>query len=714
MRIGQTSLRLTGLLAAGLRRRKLRSDLKVSRQVVGGETSYVVKIPETGTFLRFDEFEWQVLETFDGTRTNRDVWEELHRADEEAEISLEELEEFADSVSPALWEKTSAEKNLALLEKLRAERAERASGQNLFYMYFSAWDPNDFFDRVIPYLRWIWTPYFFAFTLGLMALGAVLFVSDLGRIVQDTADFYSFQGKGLRDFVDLWILLFFIGFIHESGHGLTCKHFGGEVHQMGFLLLYFTPAFYTDVTDIYLFDKDYKRLWTIFGGMWVHLLIAVLALIVWSFTLAGSALHDLAYKLVLVAGITGLLMNMNPLMKMDGYYALCQFLKIDNLFEDSFAYAKAWLRRKLLRQEVELPAVGRRRQRLFLGYAAASFAYSLLVVLVVLGWVKNILVSNFGGWGYLLLAGLAYLLLRGRLRKWAPALRQTLRNAKEKFMAWRMTMPHKAGAALALVVLFAPLTLERVPTEFLLEPGEWAEVRATVPGVVSEVRVHEGDSVQAGTVLAVLHNPELEARVAILKRELALAERSLLAARAQGNLGESQRFAQERQRLKGELDIAEGKGAGLVLRAPLAGIITTPRVEQQVGTYLDEGEEFALVADRRTLQARVLVRDWELEDVSENARVQLKLRSYPFRTFEGRVRQIMPAAAPDRPVTEPEKIERKGQELTNFFAVVLEFPNPDGVLREGMTGTAKIYGPRSSLAWRAARAAWRWGRRYIW
>jgi multidrug efflux pump subunit AcrA (membrane-fusion protein) len=133
-----------------------------------------------------------------------------------------------------------------------------------------------------------------------------------------------------------------------------------------------------------------------------------------------------------------------------------------------------------------------------------------------------------------------------------------------------------------------------------------------------------------------------------------------------------------------------------------------------VGEYLTEGEPLALLVDRQAMRARVLVRDWELEDVHQGAAVGLKLRSYPFQTFSGTIRQIMPAASSERPLAEPNKVERKGQELTNFFEVVMEFPNPNGGLKEGMTGTARIYGKRYPLALRALRAGWRGARSLIW
>jgi len=118
--------------------------------------------------------------------------------------------------------------------------------------------------------------------------------------------------------------------------------------------------------------------------------------------------------------------------------------------------------------------------------------------------------------------------------------------------------------------------------------------------------------------------------------------------------------------------------------------------------------------DRSNMKARILVRDWELEDVKDGATVKVKVAPFPFRTYSGSVEKIMPAAALDHPVAQTEELQRLGQKLTNYFAVEMEFPNADGSLREGMTGTARIAGKSSPLAWQFCRATWRWAKSQIW
>lgn len=724
MRFGPTSLRLTSVLAKGLRRPKLRADLKVSEQVLAGETSFMIKIAETETYARYGPVEYALLQLCDGTRTAADVTATMNERYPDQLLSEEEVVEFLDSIDANMWERSLGEKNLAILEKIRDERKKRVDRSSLLYIYFSAWDPDKLLARIHPYVRWLYTREFFIFSLILFGLTAVIVATDYARIFQDTVEFYNFTNKSAYDLWIFWWLLFVISGIHEFGHGLTCKHYGGEVHQMGLMLMYFTPSFYTDCTDMFMFDRTSKRLWTIFAGIWIELVACALATFVWFFSPPGSFLGDLGYKTLLLTGVSGVFINLNPLMKFDGYFALSQYFEMDNLRDDSFTYLKAWVRRHVLRQDIALPRASRRKRRIFLTFSTAAFVYGALLLTVVTVFVKNIFTSRFGNWGYLLTAGLVYLILRKSLRRWLPAVRGGLREAKEKFMAWKMTRLQQVGGLAVLVLVFVPPTAIKVTTDFLLEPGQRAEVRAPVPGWVADVRVREGERVEAGAVLALLRNPAVEARARVVARELELAERSLLAAQAHGNLSEIHQYSHERERLQAELAVAHRQQAGLVLQAPQVEdleeegqtifVVTTPQVEQRVGDYLAEGESFAVLVDRSILRARVLVRDWELDNVHEGALVKLNLRAYPFRSFSGHVQQIMPAAALDRPVSDPHKLERKGQELTNYFAVTLEFQNPEEVLREGMTGTAKIYGKRYPLAVRAGRSVWRWLRSQLW
>jgi putative peptide zinc metalloprotease protein len=714
MRFGPTSLQVSSVLAKGLKRPKLRSDLRISGQTVAGQTTYVIKVPETSSYNRYGATEYELLSLCDGIRTPAEVAEAMTELHPEAPLVEMEVLEFIDGIEPAMWERSIGEKNLAVLERIRDERKSRIDQSSALYISFKAWDPNKTLAKLDPYLSWMYTWGFVVFSVALFITVAYLLSGDWTRIEQDTSALYSFANKSSYDLWVFWILLLGLGGIHEFGHGLTCKHFGGEVHQMGFLLIYFTPAFYTDTTDILLFPEGSRRQWVIFAGIWIELVICGIAALIWHFSLPGSIVNDIAYKTMLLSGIQGAIVNLNPLIKADGYYALSQFLDVDNLREDAFAFLRVWARKYLLRQEVDLPSTTRRQRRIFLIFGISAIVYSTTLVLLILSWLKNVFVSKFGNWGYFLTLCVVYFFARKSLRKGLPAARAWIRKKKEEYMAWKITRAQQAGLlGIALLLLLPPIP-SKISADLVLEPGRDGHARAESPGLIQQVFVHQGDMVQAGQTLAVLHNPEIEADARELAQELALASSDVRGEQSRSNLDKVAQAAHERIRLQQELAVAQRRVDALEIRAPFAGVITTSEIEQRVGEYLDAGAEFCGVADRSTMKARILVRDWEVADVKPNATAVVKVLPFPYRKYAGHVERILPAAALDRPVADPQKLQRLGQELTNYFAVVMDFPNPDGSLREGMTGTAKVTTKNRPLAWQAARGAWRWVRSYVW
>src|SRR5271163_3361501 len=454
MRFGPTSLQVSSVLAKGLRRPKLRTDLRISEQTVSGETSYVVKNFETNSYNRYGATEYGVLELCDGTRTAAEISDTLTELHPDSPLSEAEVLEFLDSIEPALWERSVGEKNLAVLERIRDERKGRVEQSSVLYMSFKAWDSDKTLTKIDPYLSWMFTPGFVVFSIGVFIAACYLLASDWTRVQQDTSALYNFSDKSAYDIWMFWILLMILGGIHEFGHGLTCKHYGGEVHQMGFLLIYFTPAFFTDTTDILLFKTGAPRQWVIFAGIWIELVICGLAALAWHFTPPGSLTNDFFYKMMLLSGIQGALVNLNPLIKADGYYALSQFLKIDNLREESFDYLRAWVQKYILRRDLDLPPSSKRQRRVFFLFGLSAIVYSSSLLVIMLVFAKNILVSKLGDeWGYLATLGLVYFFARTSLRKGLPVARAWIRDKRGKYMAWKISRAQQLGA-LGLVLLF--------------------------------------------------------------------------------------------------------------------------------------------------------------------------------------------------------------------------------------------------------------------
>ena len=713
MRYGPTSLQISSVLAKGLHRPKLREDLKISAQQVAGKASYVVKDPDTASYHRYGPIEYELLTLCDGTRTAAEVAEGMTERHPESPLDESSVLDFLDTVEANLWVRTVGEKNLAMLERIRDERKGRKES-SLLYIQFKAWDPNKTLAWLDRYLGWIYTRGFAVFSIVAFIVALAIWLDDWTRIQNDTEALYSFANKTTYDIWAFWIIILVVGGIHELGHGLTCKHYGGDVPQMGFLLIYFTPAFYTDTTDILIFDTATPRLLTIFAGIWVELLVCVIATFAWALTIPGTVVNDLAYKTLLYSGLAGVAINLNPLVKADGYYALAQFVQIDSLREDSFEYVRACWDKYVLRQKIAMPPASRRQRRLFLVFGILSILYGLFLISLSLNFVRNIFVSSLGAWGYVCLALAIYLMLRSRIQRAIPHARAWYWKVREAFVKWKITRAQQVAAASIALVLFVPPFSGKVSSEFILEPAVRAEVRPLAGGRLAEIRVRAGDAVRADDVLARLSNPELEAQAAQLTSELGTAESALRIAEQRGTQGDIGRATEERQTVATELSVTRTRLAGLTIRAPMTGTIVTGEFEPHPGDFVGEGQDFIRIVDRSRMRARILVHDWELNEVAIGAPAQLKVAAFPLRTYDGSIERILPAAAADLPVSQVSKVERHGQELTNYFAVEMSFSNADGSLTEGMTGTAKITGLRRPYAWQAAVGTWRWIRLQIW
>src|SRR5207244_3239358 len=133
---------------------------------------------------------------------------------------------------------------------------------------------------------------------------------------------------------------------------------------------------YTDTTEGAVKGSRFERLIISLAGIWVELLVCSIATPIWWVTQPGTPVHSAAYFLLMLTGITSLLINWNPLMKLDGYYMLCEILGIADLKEDSTAYVAAWLKRNIWGLPVEVPYVRKGRRLGFVVYALSSGLYS--------------------------------------------------------------------------------------------------------------------------------------------------------------------------------------------------------------------------------------------------------------------------------------------------------------------------------------------------
>ncbi|HEY1808974.1 MAG TPA: HlyD family efflux transporter periplasmic adaptor subunit [Acidobacteriaceae bacterium] len=678
-----------------------------------GEPVVVVLIRGRDQIFRFPPEQWRLAELFDGNRS----WEDV--ADVYAErygtrYDPDDLREFTSNLDTAgFWYQTPLEKNIALQQKLEAGRHEHAHKKSKFgdvaHMQFSAWDPDHYFDRIYPWLRWVYTPWFTALCLALFTFMTWVFIADWGRIGQDTLQFYNFTQKTPADLAEFWVLFLILGYFHESAHGLTCKHYGGQVHAMGFHLIYLTPAFFVDVSEAWVYASRWQRFITILAGIWVEMIFCGVATIVWWGTPAGSGAHDLAYKIMLITGVAVVVVNMNPLIKLDGYYAFSEIIGFADIKEKSTAYLSGLIRQKIFRLPVEVDYVPKRRRAGFILYAICSGLYSYLLLFTVIRFCNNVFAKYSPQWAFVPALALALVIFRSRLKTLWRFIRTVALDKRDRVRSWFTPLRTGVAGGALLLAFFLPVWHETVTARFLLEPVGFAVVRSTVPGRVTAVLVHEGEPVRAGDALLRMTSAPIESARAGSGEDAALT--GLERVQAQLRYADLGSALQQNARARSQQAVVLDQAEQLTPRAPVDGVVAAPRLDDLLGSYLPAGATITQIDDLHRMRARIFVPDYAIGRVRPGAAVSL-LVDGSFGARAARVAGLQPVAGQLPPAVESIK-EIKGGAQLEYYAAEAVLPN-DGSLHAGMTGTARIVVRRTSLAGSIVRTLRDFVQRKVW
>lgn len=664
----------------------------------GGQPVIRAFVPGTEAMFTFPPESWNLIQFFDGQRSYADV-AQLYSRETGVEYSEDAMRDFAAEIDNLnFWYKTPQEKNVKLMEKNADERRRLQTKKNkwgdMSMIAFPAVNPDRFLTWVHDKIEFVYKPWFVVLTLLAFAFSAGVFITHWSEVGRDTWEFYNFAHKSWFDVAVFWILGSVLLCIHETGHGLTCKHYGAQVPTMGFLLIYLTPAFYTDTTQGEVLGDRSQRLLITLSGVWAELMVCSLATPIWWLTTPGTPIHDFAYTIILLTGFAVVLINWNPLIKLDGYYIVTDLLGITELKEASTLYLSLWVKRNIWGLPVEVPYVPKRRRPGYVVYAILSGLYSYSMLYIFASFIGNIARNFSADWGFLFEYGTAFMIFRGRLRTLWSFMKFVYLDKRDHIRAWFTLTRKLAISAVAVVFALLPLWHESTTGRFVLEPANWTVVRALVPGLVTRVYADEGQQVAAGAPLVQLRNIALNSKLARSQSELAIAAGQARSAILHyADFGSAE---QERARLTQQTRDYTSEAAHLDVSTPIAGVVTTPRLSDQIGRYVPEGTELAEVADVSHLRARIYVSEFDMYKLKQDAPARLQVDG-----MIGRYDARTVAVAPISSEISPGLIDLsryKGQRAPMFYVFDLLLDNTSGSLKPGMAGTVRVYGRRRTLA----------------
>jgi putative peptide zinc metalloprotease protein len=712
------AIALAARRGAASSRPNIRADAVIRRVVQLSEVKWVVKNPETTKYYNFEDDEWGLIALFDGTRTLAEVQAEYQARfpDEKIEMALV-VEYFEMLRAMDLLAQTVGEKNLTLLAKARTARQraaeEKAEGFNPFFLLFHVLDPNRFLDRTVRYVRWIWTPPVVAAALvfNAWAFGVILIHWDV--VWSGTMELYALSSKPLIDIFQFFFILTFIGLIHEFAHAYGVKIYGGDVHDIGIALLYFTPAFYCDTTDSVLFENKWQRLWVTTAGIYVEAFMCSVATVVWVASYPDTLVHEIAFNTVLFTGVSTVFFNINPLIKIDGYYALSSIVEIPDLREESFRYIGAVFQKKVLHLPVEVPPASRRKRRIYWIFGTLALAWVAVIMRFIGGLFYNMYNHLFPNWAVILLVLTMYRLFRKRVRLVTRTTHLFYLDKKELLMSPRNRTGLVAAAAVLALLFFLPWSRRTLRAPAQLKPMATVRLEAPEDAVVAQALVQEGDRVAAGQPIFRLVSPALAEETSRLTSERERLDGQAGQARQEAEAGRV--FQSERQSgsVAAALTSGRARQGRLVVRSPIAGRVLTPYLRDLEGRSVPAGTLLAEVGEVDRLRAELEVTERLLDDLEPKDAVTALFRGR-LAPAHGTVASISPATLANPSTARSREDPAAPHEHPEQFVALTTFDNPDGSLLPGMVGYAKIYGRRASYAARTWRVVKRWVQSVAW
>lgn len=586
---------------------ELRADLQVAH---AAETSgFVVFDPPRLRYVRIDDATARMLAMWPRCRTEQDLAAAAAAAGLNAtRAQISGLSSFLVANQLAVPRDPGTWKRLATLEK-------RTRGSWLMWLVH-----NYLFVRVplVNPQRWLarWTPrlaFMFTRTAAMLVVAAGLaglyFAMRQWDAFRATfTDFLSVEGA-----LAFALAMVAVKSLHELGHAVTATRYGCRVPSMGICLIVMAPMLYTDVSDAWKLASWRQRLAIDAAGLVVELGIGCVALFLWAFLPEGMA-RGVAFVLATTSLLLSVVLNLNPLMRFDGYYILSDLTGIENLQPRAFEVG-VWRLRELLFALGRPPPEPMSRRYL---HALALYAWGIWIYRLLLFLGIALLVYHFG----FKLLGVALFVIEivffiarpvaNELKAW--------HGLRREIVARRRGVLVGAAALCAIGACLVPWSTSiRVPA--LMDDRDTASVYPRRSAMVQAVHATNGARLPAGAPVVALIAPDLDHEIRMVQRRLRAAE-----LRLERSVGSSEDRAQiivlrqSFDALRAQLAGLERERAELVVRMPLAGALAELDHNLHAGRWVHRSDLLAVVVGGKVCRVRGYVREEDVARADVDAR----------------------------------------------------------------------------------------------
>jgi len=714
-----------------------RADITGVRNVYQGRGCWVLKDPVGLRYSRLFDEEYAIFQLLDGRNSFDQLKQKFEARFAPAKVTFNDLQQLVSQLHQSgLLNGDAAGQGAHLFHRHKEHLWKQwvSIVSNVFAVRWKGVDPQRVLTWLHRYGSWFFSlpAVCFCLVLALAALSLVVVQYEVFQSRLPT--FHSFFGPS--NWIYLGVTLGLVKVLHEFGHGLSCKRFGGECHEMGFMLLVFTPALFCNVSDSWMLRSKWQRMAIGAAGMYVEMVLATIATFLWWFSEPGL-LNHICLSVMFVCSVSTIMFNGNPLLRFDGYYILADFMEIPNLRQKASEMLRRWVFIYCLGMDLPEDPFLPRHSRLFMAaFTVASAVYRWVVVFSILMFVKQAL-EPYGlqAAGRLIgAAGLFGLVVQPVFQMYKFfQLPGRLHSVKHPRLILTLTLLTTA----ALLFAFVPLPCQvNCPLEVARRNS--ASVFATYPGEIVKVHVKPGAYVEKGDPLASLQNIDLELQLNALQRERdeLLSQRQNLSrlrfddATVLPQLPQLDEQLQsiDRQIAAQKIDLQRlqltAPASGVVLPAPakpqgpdngqLSRWTGSPLEASNMHARLEPGDMFCQVGAPAHTEVVLVIEQSDIEFVAEGQPVRVKIDAYPHDIYLGALDRI--AATDIKATPRLLSVQAGGvlqtksgqagaqQPLSTSYHARALVNNSSGLLHPGLRGSARI-----NVRWRSLGSrTWRY------
>lgn len=565
---------------APLKLRK-RAHVEVARHVYRESVWYVLQDLQSGKFHRLSPQSYFILSQMDGTQAVDVLWERACDKFPEAPPSQTEIIQLISQLHNADIIIGDKRPNITEVNRRAMEETRKTTlgyVKNPLSLRIPLFDPEPVLKKLAPLANLIFSPVTGLIWVVLMIASVTVAVLSWGELQAPRIE----NILSAQNIAILALSYIFVKLLHEIGHGLAVKRYGGEVREIGIMMLVFFPVPYVDASQAAFFNSKYQRMIVSAAGVIVELTVAAVALLVWT-QAEGGVISAVAYNLFLIGGISTLLFNGNPLLRFDGYFVFADLIESPNLGQRSNQYFWYICQRYILgHYEAQKPVVGTREEAWLFFYALLAFLYRMFVMLLISLYVA----STVPVLGIAIVMWSLYTILLVPLGKGVKFL---VSDPKLDTLRWKAMMKSMVLVlGIVGIIGFVPFPHSTV-IDAVLDNPSGDQVRVNGNGIVQEILRRNGERVEQGDDIIHLYEPMLDNEVALSRAELEDAQLRL-ANVPLSDVTARAAWAEQVQFFETRLEELTQRKRDLVIKAPASGQLALPAQSSLAGRMLQQGE----------------------------------------------------------------------------------------------------------------------------